>query len=94
VAINFTPQFHRRLSLRNKDVWVALPYPKTLIPAKTIYYRNWQQEESLRLAQEGETVLVISDDDGAVADGDGQDLPAYLRPARREFSLKGNIDAA
>ena len=58
MAINFIPQFHKRVSQNpEQSVWVAIPHPKTLIPVKTIYYRNWQQEECLRLQNAGEEVL-------------------------------------
>ena len=60
MGIDFTPQFHRKLS-RNKDgnVWIAIPHPKTLVPVKTMYYRTWQQEERLRLVNAGEEVLAF-----------------------------------
>jgi hypothetical protein len=61
MAIDFTPQFHKRLSQSNgRNVWVALPHPHTLIPVKTAYYRSWQQEERLRLQTAGEEVLVVA----------------------------------
>lgn len=44
MAIDFTPQFHKRISQQpERSVWVAIPHPRTLIPVKTIYYRAWQQ---------------------------------------------------
>lgn len=61
MAINFTPQFHKRLSTNNgRNVWVAIPHPKTLIPVKTAYYRTWQQEECQRLRQAGEEVIAFA----------------------------------
>jgi hypothetical protein len=60
MAIDFTPQFHRKVShSAGACVWVAIPHPRTLMPVKTIYYRVWQQEEHLRLQRAGETVLAI-----------------------------------
>jgi hypothetical protein len=60
MAIDFTPQFHRKVShSAGACVWVAIPHPRTLMPVKTIYHRVWQQEEHLRLQRAGETVLAI-----------------------------------
>ncbi|HZW21358.1 hypothetical protein [Noviherbaspirillum sp.] len=61
MAIDFTPQFHKRLS-RNSGhgVWVPVPHPRTLIPVKTQYYRAWQQEECLRLRSAGEEVMAAA----------------------------------
>lgn len=61
MAIDFTPQFHKRLSKGDgRNVWVAIPHPRTLIPVKTAYYRAWQQEECLRLTKAGEDVLSLA----------------------------------
>ncbi|RZI44806.1 hypothetical protein EGT07_05205 [Herbaspirillum sp. HC18] len=61
MAIDFTPQFHKRLSKHNgRNIWVAIPHPRTLIPVKTAYYRAWQQEERLRLTNAGEEVLAFA----------------------------------
>jgi hypothetical protein len=58
MSLNFTPQFHRRLSSKEtRAVWVPLPHPKTVIPVKAMYYRTWQQEESMRLRELGDEVL-------------------------------------
>ena len=60
MAIDFTPQFHRKLSGNGEHtVWVAVPHPGTLIPAKRAYYRTWQQEEWLRLTKAGEEVVAL-----------------------------------
>lgn len=60
MSIDFIPQFHRKISRHGEqNVWVAVPHPKTLIPIKTVYYRTWQQEESLRLQKAGEEVLAF-----------------------------------
>lgn len=62
MAIDFTPQFHRRTPQNNgRNVWVAIPHPKTLIQVKTAYYRAWQQEERLRLQSAGEDVMALCD---------------------------------
>jgi len=42
----------------DKDVWGALPHPKTFIPVKAAFYRPCQSAEGFRLAQEGDTVFV------------------------------------
>ncbi|OWW22152.1 hypothetical protein [Noviherbaspirillum denitrificans] len=61
MAIDFTPQFHKRLSrVGGHGVWVAVPYPRTLIPVKTLYYRTWQQEECARLRNAGEEVVTFA----------------------------------
>lgn len=61
MAIDFTPQFHRKLTRNDKRaVWVAVPHPGTLIPAKKAYYRAWQQEEWLRLTKAGEEVVALA----------------------------------
>jgi hypothetical protein len=58
MSLNFTPQFHRKLSTKETHaVWVPLPHPKTVIAVKTMYYRTWQQEESMRLRERGDEVL-------------------------------------
>lgn len=61
MAIDFTPQFHKRISQNGgRNLWVAIPHPKTLIPVKTVYYRAWQHEECLRLQEAGEEVLAFA----------------------------------
>jgi hypothetical protein len=61
MAIDFTPQFHKRISPRREgSVWVAIPHPRTLMPVKTTYYSAWQQEERLRLQDAGEEVLAFA----------------------------------
>lgn len=61
MGIDFTPQFHRKLSKNNgRNVWVAIPHPRTLIPVKTVYYRTWQQEECVRLRIAGEEVVAVA----------------------------------
>lgn len=63
MAIDFTPQFHKRLSKNDgRILWVAVPPPRTLIPAKTVYYRTWQQEEGQRLRNAGEEVVTLAAD--------------------------------
>jgi len=61
MAIHFLPQFHKKISRSDgRNVWIAIPHPKTLIPVKTVYYRNWQQEECLRLQEAGEEVMAFA----------------------------------
>lgn len=61
MALNFTPQFHRRLATSGeRSIWVAIPHPRTLIPAKIAYYRAWQQEEWQRLTNAGEEVIALA----------------------------------
>jgi hypothetical protein len=61
MAIRFEPQFHKRLTPgRSGSVWVALPHPRTLIPVKLHFYREWQLEESVKLQEAGETVLAFA----------------------------------
>jgi hypothetical protein len=56
--MDFMPQFHRRATRSDgRRVWIAVPHPKTLVPEKTHYYRDWQREERLRLQNAGEHVL-------------------------------------
>jgi hypothetical protein len=58
MSLKFTPQFHRKLSSTGtRTVWVPLPHPRTVIQVKTMYYRTWQQEESMRLREVGDDVL-------------------------------------
>lgn len=61
MAIDFIPQFHRKLTQNGSySVWVALPHPRTLIAAKTNYYRAWQREECAKLESAGEVVLAFA----------------------------------
>ena len=61
MALDFTPQFHKRISRNDgRNIWIALPPPKTLILAKTAYYRTWQQEEYQRLMNAGEDVVMLA----------------------------------
>jgi len=61
MAIDFTPQFHKKLSKNDeRGVWIALPHPRTLIPAKIAYYHAWQQEECQRLKNAGEEVVAFA----------------------------------
>lgn len=61
MKINFNPQFHKRISHSDGgNAWVATPLPNTLIPAKTVYYRVWQRDESLRLQKAGERVVGLA----------------------------------
>lgn len=62
MAIDFTPQFHKKLS-RNDGcgVWIVVPHPGTLIPEKIAYYRTWQQEECQRLRNAGEEVVAFAE---------------------------------
>jgi hypothetical protein len=61
MAIDFIPQFHKRLSRNNEHgVWVAAPPPRTAIPAKTVYYRVWQKDECQRLINAGEEVVAFA----------------------------------
>lgn len=58
MAVSFEPQFHKRIAYyKGARAWVALPQPKTLMPVKTVFYRQWQIEEQLKLQEAGETVL-------------------------------------
>lgn len=58
MKINFNPQFHKRISHSDGgNAWVATPLPKTLIAAKTLYYRVWQRDEGMRLQRAGERVV-------------------------------------
>lgn len=58
MAVSFEPQFHKRIAHhKGARAWVALPQPKTLMPVKTVFYRQWQIEERLKLQEAGETVL-------------------------------------
>ncbi|NEX60882.1 hypothetical protein [Noviherbaspirillum galbum] len=60
MPLDFTPQFHRKLSTQEKNkVWAPLPHPWTVIVIKRQYYRAWQEEESRRLREMGEDVLAF-----------------------------------
>jgi hypothetical protein len=60
MRLNFSPQFHLRLSGdRDRHLWVAAPRPRTLIAAKAHYYIAWQREEGIRLQNAGEEVIAL-----------------------------------
>lgn len=58
MSFSFEPQFHKRVT-RHKGTraWMPLPQPRTLMPVKSVFYRQWQIEERLKLQAAGETVL-------------------------------------
>ncbi len=59
--INFTPQFHQKLTRSDDEVvWVALPRPYTLLALKERFYRDWETEERTRLEQAGDVVLAFA----------------------------------
>lgn len=62
MSVGFEPQFHKRVA-RHKGVhaWMPLPQPRTLMPVKSVFYRQWQIEERLKLQAAGETVLPDND---------------------------------
>ncbi len=58
MSITFDPQFHTRIARHGRrSVWLAAPFPKTVLPQKTALYRAWRAEECLRLQAEGDIVL-------------------------------------
>lgn len=58
MSVSFKPQFHKRVvRYKSAHIWIALPHPKTLMPVKSVFYRQWQMEERLKLQEAGETVL-------------------------------------
>jgi hypothetical protein len=58
MSITFDPQFHKKIKQTgNYSVWQATPHPKSVIPVKSMYYQKWQDEECLRLQENGEIVL-------------------------------------
>lgn len=60
MALDFLPQFHKRIAHPGGGIWVAAPHPETLIPAKQAYYRKWQFEEYQRLCTAGEEVMALA----------------------------------
>lgn len=71
MVIDFVPQFHKEIAQSDgRNAWVAMPLPKTLIPAKTGYFRAWQREECLRLRKAGARVVVVASDSGVAAEAD------------------------
>ncbi|MBC3919118.1 hypothetical protein H8L32_16625 [Undibacterium sp. CY18W] len=60
MTIKFEPQFHKKMSQSGDHaVWVALPHPRTIIPVKAHYYRQWQFEEQLKIQGAGDVVLAF-----------------------------------
>ncbi|TCS36642.1 hypothetical protein EDC30_106184 [Paucimonas lemoignei] len=58
MAVSFEPQFHKRVNRNQEErAWIALPHPRTLVPVKSMFYRQWQFEERVRLQEAGEIVL-------------------------------------
>lgn len=60
MALDFLPQFHMRIPQPDGGIWIAAPYPETLVPAKQAYYRQWQCEEYQRLCNAGEEVIALA----------------------------------
>jgi hypothetical protein len=61
MGLDFSPQFHKRLSYREgHSIWVAAPYPKTLVPIKMRLYQAWRREEHARLQRAGADVMAIA----------------------------------
>jgi hypothetical protein len=61
MSLDFSPQFHKRLSYNNGQwIWVATPHPKTVMPIKMRFYQAWQREEYARLRRSGADVMAIA----------------------------------
>lgn len=58
MSSTFDPQFHTRIARNGqRSVWLAAPFPKTVLPQKTALYRAWRAEECRRLQADGDIVL-------------------------------------